>query len=268
MVKVTYLYHSGFAVELDKYVLVFDFTTPEDFAPFIPKEKQLMIFVSHKHQDHFQLKTLKWAENISENTRYFVGNDIKLNEKYLERNGIAPGILKRMVRMKGGETYQNDEKDFKVETLRSTDEGVAFLIRVGGISIYHAGDLNHWYWEEESQSWNDQMEKAYQAEIDKIAGREFDFAFIVLDPRLGEGCRYGMDYFLQKVSVKNIFPMHMWEDYDVIARYKKTRTGETFSDRIREVSEQNREFLFRARAGFESDDVPSSASTTFEILIL
>lgn len=245
MVKVTYLYHSGFSVELDEYVLIFDYSTPEDFIPYIPKKKQLILFFSHKHQDHFQLKTLEWAENISKNTRYFVGNDIKLNEKYLERKGIAPDILSRMVRMKGSETYQNAEKDFKVETLRSTDQGVAFLVRIGDISLYHAGDLNHWYWEEEPKSWNEQMEKAYQTEIDKIAGREFDIAFVVLDPRLESGYHYGMDYFLQKVPAKNIFPMHMWEDYDVIKRYKQTGTGKRFAERIKEVSEQNREFLLQ-----------------------
>ncbi|MDE7403496.1 MAG: MBL fold metallo-hydrolase, partial [Lachnospiraceae bacterium] len=149
------------------------------------------------------------------------------------------------VRMKGSETYQSAEKDFKVETLRSTDQGVAFLVRIGDISIYHAGDLNHWYWEEEPKSWNGQMEKAYQTEIDKIAGREFDIAFVVLDPRLESGYCYGMDYFLQKVPAKNIFPMHMWEDYDVIKRYKQTGTGKRFAGRIREVSEQNREFLLQ-----------------------
>lgn len=245
MVKVTYLHHSGFAVELDEYVLIFDYSTPEDFIPYIPKEKQLILFFSHKHQDHFQLKTLEWAENISKNTCYFVGNDIKLNEKYLERKNIAPDILSRMVRMKGSETYQDAKKDFKVETLRSTDQGVAFLVRIGDISLYHAGDLNHWYWEEEPKSWNEQMEKAYQTEIDKIAGREFDIAFVVLDPRLESGYRYGMDYFLQKVSAKNIFPMHMWEDYDVIKRYKQTGTGKRFAERIKEVSEKNREFLLQ-----------------------
>lgn len=245
MVKVTYLHHSGFAVELDKYVLIFDYSTPEDFISYFPKEKQLILFFSHKHQDHFQLKTLEWAESISKNTCYFVGNDIKLNEKYLERKNIAPDILSRMVRMKGSETYQDAKKDFKVETLRSTDQGVAFLVKIGDISLYHAGDLNHWYWEEESKSWNEQMEKAYQTEIDKIAGREFDIAFVVLDPRLESGYRYGMDYFLQKVPAKNIFPMHMWEDYDVIKRYKQTGTGKRFAERIKEVSEQNREFLLQ-----------------------
>ncbi|MDE5907816.1 MAG: MBL fold metallo-hydrolase [Lachnospiraceae bacterium] len=241
MAKVTYLHHSGFAVELDQYVLVFDDCLPDIYTP--PLEKRLVVFVSHKHQDHFQLKTLQWAERISKNTRYFVGNDIKLNEKYLAKKGIDSDILQRMVRMKGNMVYEHAEENFKVETLRSTDQGVAFLVSIEGFSIYHAGDLNHWYWEEEPEDWNKQMERAYRKEIDGIAGKEFDIAFVVLDPRLGAGSFLGMDYFLQKVSAKNVFPMHMWDDYEVIGRYRKTCIGQKYSDKIREVSEINREFL-------------------------
>lgn len=253
MVKVTYLYHSGFAVELDEYVLVFDYTAPEEMTgagqkgntPFCPQNKQLVVFFSHKHQDHFRLSTLIWSETTSKNTCYYMGNDIKLNKKYLERKGIDPALLTRTVRMKGGEIYEDARKNFKVEALRSTDQGVAFLVKVGELSIYHAGDLNHWYWEEEPKSWNEQMERSYRKEIDKIAGRKFDIAFVVLDPRLGSGFGYGMDYFLQKVPAKNIFPMHMWEDYDIISRYKKTEIGNRFSDCIKDVSEQTQEFILQ-----------------------
>lgn len=254
MVKVTYLYHSGFVVELNKYVLIFDYSTPEGiagnekkgYAPSVPAGKQLMMFASHKHQDHFQLKALKWAEKVSENTQYFFGNDIKLNENYLERKGMNPALLKRVERMRGGAVYERAKEGFKVETLRSTDQGVAFMVQVENVSIYHAGDLNHWYWEEESTYWNDRMEKDYHKEIDQIAGRYFDIAFVPLDPRLKEGYRYGMDYFLQKVAAENIFPMHMWEEYGVIRQYKQTEIGRQFLAKIKDVSEKNREFLLQA----------------------
>ena len=34
----------------------------------------------------------------------------------------------------------------KIRTLRSTDEGVAYLVSYRGKRIYHAGDLNWWHW--------------------------------------------------------------------------------------------------------------------------
>jgi len=241
MAKVIYLHHSGFAVELDRYVLVFDACVLDIYTP--PAEKQLIVFASHKHQDHFQMKTLQWAEYISKSTRYFLGSDIKLNEKYLERKGMEPSILQRMVRMRGGTVYECVKENFKIETFRSTDQWVAFLVNIEGVSIFHAGDLNHWYWEEESESWNRQMESAYRKEIDRMAGKAFDIAFVVLDPRLGAGFFLGMDYFLQKVPAKKIFPMHMWDDYEVIGRYKKTCMGKRYAGKIMDVSEISREFL-------------------------
>ncbi len=34
----------------------------------------------------------------------------------------------------------------EIRTLRSTDEGVAFVVHYAGKTIYHAGDLNWWHW--------------------------------------------------------------------------------------------------------------------------
>ena len=55
-----------------------------------------------------------------------------------------------------------------METLRTTDEGVAFLVTCKDKRIYHAGDLNWWHWEEESIDYNRQMRKDYQREIRKL----------------------------------------------------------------------------------------------------
>lgn len=251
--KVTYLYHSGFAVELESKVLIFDYYDPlrdgEDNyegrlnEPVIPENKQLIMFFSHKHQDHFQISALKWAEKISSEALYFLGNDIKLNERYLERKGVSPAVLRRMTRMAGGAVFVNPEESLKVETLKSTDRGVAFMVTAEGVTIYHAGDLNWWYWEEESEAWNKKMEKDYKKEIDRIAGRHFDLAFVPLDPRLGKGFCYGMDYFLQKADADKVFPMHMWEEYDVAERYRQTETGRLFRNKIMDVSDKNREFF-------------------------
>ena len=37
--------------------------------------------------------------------------------------------------------------DVSIETLRSNDEGVAFIVRLGDLCIYYAGDLNNWWWD-------------------------------------------------------------------------------------------------------------------------
>lgn len=241
MVKVTFLYHSGFMVELARHMLVFDYFKGE--LPKLPEGKKLLFFSSHKHQDHFQLSALKWAAQ-QEDAYVFFGNDIRLNEPYLMRQGIRADVLKRTSRLRGGQCVEIPEAGVRVEALRSTDQGVAFLVQVEGLSFYHAGDLNYWYWAEEDPSWNDRMEKDYKAEIDRLLGGHFDFAFVPLDPRLGEGYHLGLDYFLEKAEADVIFPMHMWEDYSVIQRYKQTSLGRQFAENIQDIIRPGQIFVF------------------------
>ena len=47
--KITYLYHSGFAVELDSHVLVFDYYRGK--LPEWENDKTILFFASHKHPD-------------------------------------------------------------------------------------------------------------------------------------------------------------------------------------------------------------------------
>lgn len=241
MVKVTFLYHSGFVVELARHMLVFDYFKGE--LPTLPKGKMLLFFASHKHQDHFQLSGLRWAAQ-QDAAAVFLGNDIRLNEAYLVRQGIRADVLKRTNRLRGGQCVEIPEAGVRVEALHSTDQGVAFLVQVEGMSFYHAGDLNDWYWAEESREWNDRMEKDYKAEIDRLSGKHFDVAFVPLDPRLEDGYRLGLDYFLEKSGADVIFPMHMWEDYSVIQRYKQTPTGKRFAENIQDISSPGQIFVF------------------------
>ena len=51
-VQVTYLAHSGFAVEIGEKVLIFDYY--EGDLSFISTKKQVYFFASHAHYDHFR----------------------------------------------------------------------------------------------------------------------------------------------------------------------------------------------------------------------
>ncbi len=46
------------------------------------------------------------------------------------------------------QTY-NLDNGTEVDTLLSNDSGVAFIVRTKEGTIYHAGDLNDWYWDGE-----------------------------------------------------------------------------------------------------------------------
>ena len=52
MMKVTYLGHSGFLVELEDTYFLFDYYKGQ--LPETDPEKGMMVFASHAHYDHFQ----------------------------------------------------------------------------------------------------------------------------------------------------------------------------------------------------------------------
>ena len=251
--KVTYIYHSGFAVELEKCVLLFDYYMRE--LPVWEKDKAVYVFASHKHKDHFNMKIFELAQQY-ENVHFFLGSDIKLNGKYLERNKIPASIKdkitntgKNQVLEFGGFHKEHKEEAegspaLRIQTLRSTDAGVAFIVRAEGHSIYHAGDLNWWHWEGEPYPWNENMERDYKKEIDSIRGISLDAAFVPLDPRLEGAYGWGMDYFLEQTDAAHVFPMHMWEEYGIIGRYKETPVGMKYRERIADICKTGQEFTF------------------------
>ena len=106
-----------------------------------------------------------------------------------------------------------------VETLLSTDQGVAFLLITPEGVIYHAGDLNDWYWEGEPDQDNRSMTGRYRAEIDRIRGKEVDIAFVPLDPRQEKDYARGMLYFLKQVQAKHVFPMHYWDKPQIMETF-------------------------------------------------
>lgn len=116
------------------------------------------------------------------------------------------------------QTYNLDH-DTRVDTLLSNDSGVAFIVKTKEGTIYHAGDLNDWYWDGEPKADNQRLTSAYRAEIRKIKGMHFDAAFVPLDPRLGDHYADGILYFLKNVDCNVIFPMHYWNDANVIKRF-------------------------------------------------
>ena len=136
--EITYIGHSGFLVELERHVLLFDYFQGEipegsgrdfsgkdfsekDFSRKGFQEKQWLVFASHRHQDHFRPEIFKLAETHPR-LQYVFSADIW-------RSRIPEERLAQTVRLKAGEHWQNEDGYIQVETLLSTDEGVAFLVR-------------------------------------------------------------------------------------------------------------------------------------------
>ena len=71
--KITYIGHSGFAVELEDKILLFDYYKGE--LPVLDRSKRLYVFVSHRHGDHYNREILSFREK-RENVTYIFSKDI------------------------------------------------------------------------------------------------------------------------------------------------------------------------------------------------
>lgn len=200
--KITYIGHSGFAVETQKSIYIFDYFKGE--LPDIPEGKSVIVFASHSHPDHYNPQVF---DRLNEKgvalsrMQAVLSKDIREN-KYPK----SVPVIKARAHM----DFLLDDGT-QVQTLLSTDQGVAFLLTTQEGVIYHAGDLNDWYWEGEPDQDNRSMSGRYRAEIDRIKGRAVDVAFVPLDPRQEKDYARGMLYFLNQVPAKHVFPMHYWD---------------------------------------------------------
>lgn len=228
--KITYIYHSCFLVETQAVILLFDYFKGE--LPVLDNEKKIYVFASHKHQDHFDLSIFSLAEQY-DNVIYILSRDIKMNAHYMERRGISQKARDKIYYV--GKNENAIYGDIAVETLTSTDQGVAFIVSLEGETLYHAGDLNWWSWQGESEEESNHAESSFLREMEKIEGRIFDVAFLPLDSRQEDRFHWGFDYFMRATKTKQAIPMHMWGDYSVIPRLKKMNCAKEYADRIEDI---------------------------------
>ena len=204
-----YIYHSGFVLELEKSILIFDFyRIPTDkkneeesfISKFIKRtDKKVYIFSSHSHSDHFNKEILKWL-NLNENIKYILSDDIKIHKH------------KNFYFTKEGDSFELD--NLKISTFGSTDLGSSFYVNVEDKNIFHSGDLHLWHWEDDTLEEEKTMYDAYMSELEKIKKLDrIDIAFVPVDPRLGVNTLEGVELFYKVLKPKLIVPMHFSDDY-------------------------------------------------------
>jgi len=222
--KVTYLYHSGFAVETKDHFLVFDYwkNSPRSgmlengvINPEEIKDKDVLVFASHRHGDHFNKIILNWSKKIPK-CRVILSDDIKGE---FSAKKIGPNAVLK-------------EPDFELHTFLSNDEGVAFLLHIDGKCIYHAGDLNWWHWEGEPGSWNEDIKESYRKEINLLSPFAIDLAFVPVDPRLEAQYAWGMDFLMRTADIRHVVPMHFGTKSGVVDRLLLDPVSEPYRQKI------------------------------------
>ncbi len=206
--RVTFLAHDGFFIELDQVCLLFDWW--KGVLPPLP-DKPLLVFVSHRHEDHFNPAVFTLAD-CKADIQFLLGSDFHLTPHNLTKWQLSPETAAKCRRCGKHDTFA-PLPGVTVETFPSTDEGVAWMVTVNGQSIFHAGDLNWWHWAEEDLAWNRNMEANFKRYTEPLRGRRVDLAMLPLDSRLKMDGYLGPNYFLNLMEVRRFLPMHQWEDF-------------------------------------------------------
>ncbi|MCI9607659.1 MAG: MBL fold metallo-hydrolase [Muribaculaceae bacterium] len=211
MTKVTYLDHSGFAVQLPDVLLVFDYFRDPSHAlhKILEANPQLPVvfFVSHKHEDHFNTGIYEMAQN--HRRVYVMSNDVPAQ--------AIPSTLE-VAGMSAGDRIEGLPGGVSVKAYPSTDSGVSFLVETPeGEKIFHAGDLNEWHWKDESKPAEvKHAEVEFTKALNRISSENesVNIAMFPVDPRLGSDFGSGALAFLKAVKTAHFFPMHFWGKKD------------------------------------------------------
>ncbi|MBP2649813.1 MAG: hypothetical protein H6Q74_638 [Firmicutes bacterium] len=235
-VKIVYLFHSGYAVEIGERLFIFDYFQPEPMpegnltdgvitTEYLKTKSKIYVLVSHNHPDHYDSMILEWAKSIPDIT-YIISSDVQIDGKHCKI-------------MNPYEEWQQD--GVGVKTFGSTDEGLSFLVEVDGLKIFHAGDLNWWHWKGDTKANQERAEAMFKAEVDKIASQAIDIVFFPVDQRLEEFYCIGAEYFAAKLHPALLVPMHFG---DVLG------TTKAFAEKMKNTSLVTVEITHRGQTIF------------------
>ena len=157
----TYIFHSGFVLETEQSILVFDYWLDPSgvMDSVLRSEKPMYVFSSHFHEDHFTNEIFEWKKQ-KPNITYILSKDIYKHRRASKEDAD--------VWLAKGGTWSDD--NISVWAMGSTDSGVSWIVetevkaaikRVQSQAcldsaereqarpkvkrIFHAGDLNNWY---------------------------------------------------------------------------------------------------------------------------
>lgn len=199
--KITYLTHSCFTLEIEEKVFLFDYPSGryitekvKNTISRIIKDSNLYTFISHSHLDHYNPDIFELKE-IAKKAAFVLSDDIHFTSKD-RREEIKV--------VEPDKKYEVD--DISMNTFKSNDEGVAFLIEVSDTRIYYGGDLAKWDWPEWNEEKRRSKVKVFKEVLDELKDLDIDIAFSNMDERLESWA--GPVEFIKTVRPDHFIPIH------------------------------------------------------------
>lgn len=223
--EIVYFYQNCFLIKHGEEGILFDVPDKsfieENVFSLIDKisPENINLFFSHGHSDHFT-KDLSFFKD--KKLRIFVPENIKIDKK-------------DVISLKTDNDSFKD-KDLKVSTIKSNDEGMAYILEWKGLRIYFGGDLASWYWEGLSKQEFELYVKYFFDTVENLKKKKpFDIVFSNADNRVRDlsGAKDIMDALRPGLFV----PMHLFGNIDIlkqlpdktnIFKYKKSGDSMVF----------------------------------------
>lgn len=211
--EIVYLYHSAVAVKIGGGLLVFDYFRHKPGGGIeegyigeneLAAAARVYVFVSHPHSDHFNRCVFDW-EKTNPRTAYVLDADVP----------DAPGGA---VKLSRGEAWSDDF--LRVRAYGSTDIGVSYHVQCGGTSLFHAGDLNCWHWQDDGDERYARVMRTYfdrEMRFIRHGVAHIDCAFFPVDRRMGGGYEEGPDRFIEIMKPRVFVPIHFVDFADTKA---------------------------------------------------
>lgn len=200
--QITYLLNSGFAVELEHTLLVFDaYDDPARVldAIFARRSFERVYFLaSHSHFDHFNGDLLR---RYAERTECFI-----LSHDIRHTVGARKLSSEKIVWMEDYASWHDDV--LAVESFSSTDIGTSFRVEAEGTALFHAGDFNFWDWLGDTHENRMFAANGFHKQLKRMQGMTADVAFFPVDGRLEGAMAKGAEEFCAVTDVKALVTMH------------------------------------------------------------
>lgn len=203
-----FIAHSTCLIETDESFLLFDFYNSSQTTPTLMRllshEKPLVVFCTHSHHDHY-------SRDIFDLLTPFHPTYIFCEQV---RESVPADRIDDVIFLSILEEYALKRVGLSLKVYGSTDEGGSFYLRLrDGFTIFYAGDLNHWHWDQEANEYYRSLyAAAYKEELANLSADKLypmDLLLFPTDLRLGPNYLQGLEEFLQTVTTTRYFvPIH------------------------------------------------------------
>jgi L-ascorbate metabolism protein UlaG (beta-lactamase superfamily) len=213
-IEITYIFHNCFTLKLPDKTFLFDYPADQYLdqtrrAAIISQiqNTNLHLFSSHNHPDHFNRNSMDLSSYTNSLT-CILSKDIVTKNRQFKGNPLCYTV-------EADQSYLIN--DYTVDTFRSNDEGVAFLIHLGSLHIYFGGDLANWNWENLNKQEIRLLVDYFGEVLEKLKQRPIQIAFSNTDQRLTNWA--GAAQFMETLKPGLFVPMHAFGETQSITKF-------------------------------------------------